>query len=297
MADTAVPKTAPGDLLAEVAEGEATGAQREIYAEIRHWSAVPFVALIYRHLAASPGALEWAWNVLQPAMTRGILQERAWQLAAQIDIPTAPRLPLAALRVAGIGAEDEAQIVVILEAYNRANPINFLAVRCLARALETDPDPVRRRLATSTWSPPAQVPALPNMISPAVMSPPLRAVAALLANRDGSEASALWPSLYRHLARWPAFLGYAAVLVTPAFAAIDAAAGRFGREGELVAAELSASGVLGASTGRALPDLSESLRAAIGSFSTRIPEMLVIGHMLQRSLPTSPSPASTGDAR
>ncbi len=297
MADIAIPKTAPGSFLAEVAEVQATGVQREIYAEIRRWSAVPFVALIYRHLAASPGALEWAWDVLQPAMARGILQERAWQLAARIDIPTAPLLPRAALRVAGVDAEDEAQIVDILKTYNRANPINFLAVKCLALMLEADPHYAPRQLATPTWSPPVQVPGLPDMIAPAEMSPPVRAAAALLANRDGSEASALWPSLYRHLARWPAFLGYATVLVTPAFAAIDAAAADFGHEIELVAAELSTSGVLGVRAGRARPDLGESLRAAIQSFSRRIPEMVVIGNMLQRSLPTSPSPPSTEAAR
>ena len=284
-------------MLAEVAEADATGAQREMYAEIRHWSGVPFVALIYRHLAASPGALEWAWNVLRPAMTRGVLQERAWQLAAQIDIPVAPQLPRAALRVAGIDARDEAKIVDILEAYNRANPINFLAVKCLARALETDASRTSRRPATSTWSPPAQVPALPKMISPAAMSPSVRAAAALLANRNGNEASALWPSLYRHLAHWPTFLGYAVVLVTPAFAAIDAASGRFGREIDVVAAELCASVGLGASTGSAPTGLGEPMRAAIGNFSTRIPEMVVVGQMLRRSLPTSPSPATTESTR
>ena len=65
------------------------------------------------------------------------------------------------------------------------------------------------------------------MIDPAAMTPAVRELALLLTDRGaGGAPSPLWPSLYRHLAHWPAFLGYAGVLVPPEFAAIDAAAAR-----------------------------------------------------------------------
>ena len=53
--------------LPELPESEATGDKARIYGEIRTLGGVPMVALIYRHLATLPGALEWMWEALSPA--------------------------------------------------------------------------------------------------------------------------------------------------------------------------------------------------------------------------------------
>ena len=80
----------PAELLAELPEAQASGEQRHIYAQIKRLSAVPMVALIYRHLATIPGALEWAWALVGPALQAGWLQQRAWQLAVMpgFSVPT-----------------------------------------------------------------------------------------------------------------------------------------------------------------------------------------------------------------
>jgi hypothetical protein len=273
------------ELLAELPEARATGDLQRIYGEIRRLSAVPMVALVYRHLATVPGVLEWAWDGLGPVMRSGQLQQRAWDLAAQTPLPAAPALPRAALRAAGITAADEDSIVAVLEAYNRANPVNILALRCLALHLGGAPGADSQDEASATWHPPAPPGPLPAMIDPAAMDPNVRALVLLLTDRsDGRPPSALWPSLYRHLAHWPAMLGFAGVLVPPLFAGIDAAAAGLRDRVERAAAEL-ARGMPAHGGCEPPPDAQRGrLQAAITNFTQRIPEMVVIGGLLQHAM-------------
>lgn len=274
------------DLLAELPEARASGEQRRIYLEIKRLSGVPMVALIYRHLATIPGALEWAWALVEPALQSGRLQERAWQLAAAAAIPGERTIPRAALRAAGIDAVAETAIGNVLQAYNRANPVNMLVVGCLAQHLA---GPVERQgaaPAASGWQPPPAPASLPPMVDPAAMPPAVRELAHLLTDRDdGRPPSPLWPSLYRHLAHWPAILGYASVLVVPEFAAVDASAEQLRRQVQAASVELARELPLPAAL--PVPDAAQraGLQSAIERFSVRIPEMVVIGGLLLRALP------------
>ncbi|MBU2287467.1 MAG: hypothetical protein KKC85_13665 [Gammaproteobacteria bacterium] len=177
----------------------------------------------------------------------------------------------------------------MLDAYNRANPVNILAVRCLSLKLAGAPD-ADGDAPSSDWQPPAGVTSLPPMVNPPDMPPAVREIAILLTDRGAKEApSPLWPSLYRHLAHWPAFLGYAAVLVPAEFDAIDAAADRLRQQ-----VEEAASGVverLRPSASLAAPAGAEArqLQSAIDQFSRRIPEMVVIGNLLRGALPHASS--------
>lgn len=277
--------TAAG-LLEELPESRATGEVRRIYADIRQWSGVPMVALIYRHLATIPGALEWSWRLVEPAMRAGVLQRKAWGLAQEAVIAHQPAIPAAALRAAGLTLGDERQVAVVLDAYNRANPVNIMAVRCLSLHLAGKAGAAVDEAPWPAWEPPPAAPALPPMIDPAAMSPTVRELALLLTDRTPTAApSPLWPSLYRHLAHWPAFLGYAAVVVPPVFDAIDAAASRLQRQVDTAAAaiarRLAPPGDLEAPSG----ERARQLQAALDQFGRRIPEMVVIGGVLRRALP------------
>lgn len=273
-------------LLAELSESRAQGSTRHIYDEIRRLSAVPMVALIWRHLATLPGALEWAWSLLGPAMRAGAVQQVAAQLATQARVQRRPAIPAAALQAIGIGAADVRSITAVLDAYNRANPVNIVMVRCLSMLLAEAP------ACTSThvwplWQPPAAPPALPTMVDPAAMSPTVRAMVLLLTDRSAAAApSTLWPSLYRHLAQWPAFLGLATVIVPPEFEAIDAVAVHLRDQVDLAAAELAQH--LPHRTDRPAPRPADpaALLSAIHQFSGRIPEMVVIGNLLRDALPS-----------
>jgi hypothetical protein len=242
------------------------------------------VALIYRHLATIPGALEWSWGLLEPVMKSGALQQKAWELAARARVANVPRLVPAALRAAGLQPEDARGIAAVLDAYNHANPVNILAVRCVALHLAGAVRSASAPLATP-WQPPAEARPLPPMIGPQEMAQPVRELAMLLTDRGPTAApSTLWPSLYRHLAHWPAFLGYASVLVVPRFGEIDAAAAALRSQVEEAARELAARMTPPAHIDKPAAAQRERLQAAITQFTGRIPEMVVIGNLLQEAL-------------
>ena len=278
-------KIAPAELLDELPEAQASGEQRRIYSEIRRLSAVPMVALIYRHLATIPGALEWAWGLIGPAMLTGRVQQRAWEIAAAAVIPGNRAIPHAALRVAGIDAAAEAAIGQVLDAYNRSNPVNMLVVGCLARHLAQQGGQTAAALASRWQPPPAPLP-LPAMVDPAAMTPAVRELVLLLTDRDDGRApSPLWPSLYRHLANWPAMLGYASIVIVPEFAAIDAAAARLHEQVADASADLARQTAPSANLVAPQAGQRQRLQSAMDRFGSRIPEMVVIGGLLRRALP------------
>lgn len=274
-------------LLAELPESAASGEIRHIYDEIRRLSAVPMVALIWRHLATHPGTLEWAWGLLEPAMRAGAVQEIAWKLAEKARVPRQPVIPVAALRAAGISEADQAGLVETLDGYNRANPVNIVMLRCLSLHLAGQAAAATPQ-AWPHWQPPQAPAPLRPMINPGEMSPTVHTLALLLTDRGSSAApSTLWPSLYRHLAYWPAFLGYASVLVPPKFGAIDTAAARLRQEVDQAAVALVPR--LPPTTTRPAPSGAHAaaLQSAITQFSGRIPEMVVIGNLLRGALPSA----------
>ncbi len=281
------PTTSTQALLSELPEAEARGAIAQIYDEIRQLSAVPMVALIWRHLATLPGTLEWAWALLAPAMRAGVVQQVAAHLAAKARVAHPRSIPAAALRACGISEADQRGITEVLHAYNRANPVNIVMVRCLSLHLSARVGSINAQ-PWPHWQTPEAPPKLPPMVNPEAMSPTVRAMALLLTNRGAQQApSTLWPSLYRHLAHWPAFLGLATVLVPTEFEAIDAVAARMRHEVDRAAEDIAAR--LSISADRPVPVTATgaALQSAIDQFSGRIPEMVVIGNLLQDALPSS----------
>jgi hypothetical protein len=272
-------------LLPEVPESQASGTTAAIYAQIRRLSAVPLVALIYRHMATLPGGLEWAWSELQPFMERGLLQERAWALADQVSMPHLPALPEAALRVAGVSASSQPVVLNILDAYNRTNPINLMGVTLLARRLVGRPAVMQPASAPMVWTPPAMLAEMPAMIHPAAMEPDTLAVTRLLTDRGHlGQPSSLVPSLYRHLAHWPGFLGYAATVLGPVWGEVDRAIESLQQLAQARVDELECLQLSDAAAPASVPDVPPELRAALIQFGQRIPEMIVIGSVLRKAL-------------
>ena len=285
---TTVSKQERLPLLAELSEDQARGDIRQIYQEIRRLSAVPMVALIWRHLATLPGTLEWAWSLLEPVMRAGELQKMAWELADQTRIPRQPEITVAALRAAGISEDDHRGIIDTLDGYNRANPVNIVMLRCLSFHLAGTTGETQSK-AWPQWQPPPSPPALPMMVDPGAMSPTVHSLVSLLTDRGSDAApSTLLPSLYRHLAHWPAFLGYASVLIPPEFAAIDAAAAQMRKLVDHATVTLTARLVPVAGLPPPSGQNSDQLLKAIAQFSIRIPEMVVIGNLLRAALPPAP---------
>ena len=280
----AEPAAAP-DALAELAEADAPPAIAAIFAELRQLSGVPMVALIFRHLATRPGALEDTWRSLRPAFETGRIQSTAWWLAE--SAPSEGLMPrIAPVAGAAIGIDDDAlsRIRLTLDAYNRANPVNMLAMLCLMERLRLGASPARPLEPHGPpWSAPQPVAGpLPAMTPVAAIPPSLRRLINDLGFGDRTSPDSVVPSLYRHLTPWPALLGLVHVSLAPAF-----------RNGSLAFAVETLHAEMRAKAGeiaRSLAPLAagEALRSALPTLSrfssSVIPQMILIGFALKHAI-------------
>lgn len=274
--------------LPEVSEAQAQGETSRIYEELKTLSGVPMVALIYRHLATIPGGLEWAWSRLYPALVGGELQERAWSLTSQLELDSPAAIPRPALRVLDVSAEDEIAIKNVLDAYNRANPVNILSVAFLRLCLRTSTGEARDSgTVQASWFPPQRQGPLAPMVDPAQMSSEMVELVDFLGNYESPCDRLIVPSLYRHLAQWPEFLAMSAAVLVPHFDLIAEYTNRLQILVEEEAASLPLRFGGGTSDDLALAEQQnrQTLEAAFETFTGKIPEMVIIGTLLYRALP------------
>ena len=181
------------DPVSAIAESEATGEVAEIFADIRATMEIPMLTSIWRTLVAVDGGLRAGWAAAKPLYLTGI---PAAALARVID---GADLPIPESRIdVGLPTTELAAVRAIVEAYNRSNGMNMIALTALVvmpdaaalddtRAASPAPWPVLRPLPTAdeidadTW-------ALLQDI-----------------NRFGGGSGAL-ATLWRHLADWPGLL-------------------------------------------------------------------------------------------
>jgi hypothetical protein len=293
---TSPPLPAPATFLPEQPEAQASDAVRAIYAQIRRVAGVPMVALIFRHLATLPGAMEWAWSVIGPPLAQGQLQRWAWAMEDKLDL--APALPVSpqALRYLGIAEEAVGEMARLSLAYGRANPVNLLALRLIALRLQEGGDaggggnaaapmlaPSAAQLgASEPWQPPAALGPLLPMIDLHKAPPELMALLQSLSQRGQAVPDAAFvPSYYRQLASRPPLLALASLIVPPAFARIGTAAEQLRQQASVHAAELAR---LWPAPAPCPPELRQPMLAAVEVFTERIPEMIAVVALLQRTL-------------
>ena len=183
-------------VLSETSEADASSQIRAIYEEIRELCGVPMVALIFRHLAAHPSVLEEVWEAIGPLFRNGQIQETAWQVARS-TVPSGLLPPVGANArvVLGLIGEDLVKVRNALEAYNRANPVNQLAMLSLIARLGND-TPAIALPARRDWKPPTAIPGpLPQMISPDAMAPSVRLLINDFGFGDRSKLDPVVPSL------------------------------------------------------------------------------------------------------
>ena len=260
-------------LLAELAERDATGETAAIYAEMKRLGGVPMVALIFRHLATLPGALEWMWSAVGPAWRTGHLQEEAWRIARAV-----PLTPITALRphVDGAGLRE---IRTVLEAYNRANPENMLTILCVLRLIggARAAEPMERR----SWTPPAAPGPLPPMADPRTFTPKISNLLDLVAAPGEPGGARVVQSLYRHFVHRPEFLAMAVMAVRQRFddGSIDRSVAdlriRMGAAADEIVRGLSAP--LAPHSG--IRPVCERFGGAV------IPQMVVVGRLIEDALP------------
>lgn len=204
------------DPIPAVVETEAEGETARLFGELRATLQVPFVNLIWRHLATIPGGLEWTWALLKPVYMSPVLGQAAITLVAGIRPPRGT-LPGCVLEAAGVGADSQHVIRAMLTDYNRANALNFLSLSLASRVLRGMSLPE----STAAVSDPApetasrHKPTLPPLPGLGTLSSPIRTLVFELDQFGRIGPSDAIGSLYRHLAHWPGFLALAHTALLP----------------------------------------------------------------------------------
>jgi hypothetical protein len=270
--------------LPEIRESEAPPEAAAIYAEIRAATGLPLVNLIWRHFAALPGALPWAWGAVRPAAQAGLVVAAAERVTDALAPAPAP--PIERDQLAAVGVHDKAAygglaaICRVLDAYNRGNACNLVALTALLQGLEAG-FPAEPAAAARPAAAPTPIEALPPLPRLDELDEQVRrSVAGLASRHAGFEAGAV-PSLYLHLAHWPGLL--------------DLARGRIEqlplaelRERTRELAKDEASVLLSAMAAPAPPAaVRDAVELALGRFARGlIAEMLPVGLALRRALPS-----------
>lgn len=244
-------------MVVEVREADAPPEVAAIYEELRRAYGLPLVNLIWRHFAALEGVLPWAWESVRPALP--LLDGARKRVTAALEVPTLP-----------MGGEASA----LAAAYNRGNLSNLILLTALLRGKQGDASPPAAAPVEMLPEPPP----LPKLDAlPEAVARDVRALGALHGHEGG-----VIPTLYLHLANWPALLKPLYVSLSPMMAMGRIAALR---DRALAVASVEAEALrphLAAPPeppAEALATARETLRIFTGRV---IPEMVPIGLMLVR---------------
>lgn len=206
------------DPVPAVREADARGETAEIFDDLRRTLGVPVVNLVWRHFATIPGALPFAWHTVKPAYVSGSVASEADALRAGLPLPATVRMPRFLLDSVGIGDEQRAGILGVLNAYHRSNAMNFVALSALLEHLDGR---TPRSVGSAEAGPASASDAspgperLPHLLTLAEMTPATRDLV-LACNALGErDEGRILASMYRHLAHWPAFLALSWTVVAP----------------------------------------------------------------------------------
>ena len=264
--------------LPEIREGDAPHEIEVIYADIRHSMRLPLVNLIYRHLATIPGVLPHAWGWVREMAISGALEAALDRLNRSLQVPQLEPFELAS--VAYLSDVNRAAIKRTLEAYNRGNGLNLIALTAIKMDLHKQ---AHGTLKISRATSEDGVLPLPRLLKFSELKPDIADLVATISHlHDGT--SGVIPSLYLHLANWPEFLSTACSRIAPLLK--DGSIKRARRD-VVDLAGVEAKGLLAALPRTAkVAGYSDQVVATLDQFINYvIPEMLPVGLALDRAWP------------
>ncbi|MBV7484752.1 hypothetical protein [Bordetella sp. BOR01] len=275
------------DPVPAIAEADATGELAALYDDIRKTLDVPFVNLVWRHLATIAGALPWTWATVRPLYALPAFDQAADTLARVpvLDAEIEPCLP-EALQLVGVGTAECQAVGAMLADYGHANARALLALLAAGARLAgpggraAPLPPALGGLAPARARVPGAALPLPGLDT---LSPAMRCVIETLNGYGRIADTAIVGSLYRHLAHWPGFLALACtMLARPQRDGVLAAqVRRTLADAQAVARHLPA---IGPAT--LAPAARTAAVAAIDAFTGQaISRMVVMGAAMQRLLP------------
>ena len=267
--------------LHEISESEAPGDIAVIYADMRRCMRLPLVNLIYRHLATMPDVLPWVWGAVRPAVLSGELDAALDRLKR--DLPLPELAPFDRTMLATLDGADRFAIGRVLDAYNRGNGLNLIALTALCLALHR-PEAAGRGATLPGESPSRAIPALPPLLKLGDLDAETAKRVRDIALLHGGGPRAV-PSLYLHLAHWPRFLAAICDRIRPHLD--DGSLGRT-REVAVELARDAAERLLSSLASASPPPAQhfDQITTVLDHFTRRvIPEMLPVGLAIDKALP------------
>ena len=263
-------------LLPEVPERDAPPEIATIYDEMRRFTRLPLVNLIYRHFATMPGALPWVWGVLRPAFADGSLEAAASRVHAAVALPAVHRIDGSALP-----AHDWQSAAQVIAAYNRGNSLNLVGLTAIRLALDAPP-PIRQ--SASAEVAPSAMAAIPPIVPVKDLDAGSAALVRRIADLHGVGGRGVIPSLYLHLANWPGFLAVVGERIAPLLE--DGSVARAGEQAVAAARKEAGRLLPGLSAPAPLPgEHADPLRSVLDTFTGRaIPQMMCVGLALARAI-------------
>ena len=199
------------DPVTAITEDQASGEIAQLYEDIRRSLGVPIVNLIWRHLATIPGALPWAWNSLKPLYASGAITNAAISLRSSLRPESNLGISSSTLKSVSLSSDDLRSITVVLNSYERSNSLNLIALNVLLAKIDGVEDHTQEGLAQVTADDGIVHGEMPELLVLSNMEASVRELVEDL-NRIGGRSDIL-PSMYRHLAHWPQYLGLLHVLL------------------------------------------------------------------------------------
>jgi hypothetical protein len=249
-----------------------------IYADIREVSGLSMVNLIWRHLAALPDVIEWAWKGVRPIVASQELVTARKRLIDAIELPPLPPVTAETWQAAGIDGVELNTFHNMMADYVRGNSTNVIVLTALRLRLEGVDHiaPVlSAALTPTTATPSAPLPRIDTL------DPKLAGAIRALAQRHEGAQGGIIPSLYLELARWPVLTN---TLPHWLEALYEPSAMRTARESTCRAAEREALTLLPAFD-PAPPNVAE-MRPALERFTRLIiPDLTPVCVAMQRLLP------------
>ena len=188
------------DPVSALAEAEATGETATLFADIRQTMQIPLVTSIWRMLAGVEGGLCAVWGAAKPMYASGQPDAALCRTLEGVALPMPDPLAPDPLDSAGVSVGDVPVIRAILDAYNRSNGLNLMALSGLVATPSGAPanEPVP--------PPPAPWPTLPPLLAQADMAADTWTLLHRLNRFGAAPDEPGLATLWRHLAHWPALL-------------------------------------------------------------------------------------------